>query len=54
MSKNKLAIILEENGETKYCCVACPLYYFDKEKLEMHLCTHYKEYRFLCGVCGTG
>ncbi|KAI5651934.1 hypothetical protein NE865_00271 [Phthorimaea operculella] len=54
VSKNSLAIILDTDDGPVYCCVECPTKYTDKEKLEVHLCTHYDEYRFLCGICGTG
>ncbi|XP_049869084.1 zinc finger protein 84-like [Pectinophora gossypiella] len=54
LPKNKMAIILETEQGPQYCCVQCPVRFYEKEKLELHLCTHFKEYRFLCGVCGTG
>ncbi|XP_063824792.1 zinc finger protein 260-like [Ostrinia nubilalis] len=55
LSRNKLAIILKgPDGDTEYCCVECPVKYKDIEQLQLHLCVHTKQYRFLCRICGTG
>lgn len=55
LAKNKLAFILTDpDGCVRFCCVECSAKYDDKEGLERHLLEHNKEYRFLCGICGTG
>ncbi|XP_013199614.1 zinc finger protein 182 isoform X2 [Amyelois transitella] len=55
VTKNKLAnIITTEDGTVHYCCIECPVRYLDKAELELHLCMHTKEYRYLCGICGKG
>ncbi|KAI8425706.1 hypothetical protein MSG28_011509 [Choristoneura fumiferana] len=43
----------DPNGDTEYCCVECPLKFSDKTLMEQHLSAHNREYRFLCGICGT-
>ncbi|XP_026317687.1 zinc finger protein 605-like isoform X2 [Hyposmocoma kahamanoa] len=54
LPKNRLALIVDSPEGVRFCCIQCPAKYDDKEKLEVHLCTHFKEYRFLCFICGTG
>ncbi|CAG5032864.1 unnamed protein product [Parnassius apollo] len=55
LSRSKLArVTQDEDGVTHYSCVECPASYDDKEKMELHLCKHTKEYRYLCGICGAG
>ncbi|CAK1547018.1 unnamed protein product [Leptosia nina] len=55
LSRSKLATITKDlDGVTQYVCIECHAQYEDKEELEVHLCSHYNEYRFLCGICGTG
>ncbi|XP_047529968.1 zinc finger protein 624-like isoform X1 [Vanessa atalanta] len=54
LSKSKLATIQHGDEGTQFTCVECSAQYDDKEKLELHLFSHYHTYRFLCGVCGTG
>ncbi|XP_053607880.1 zinc finger protein 845-like isoform X2 [Plodia interpunctella] len=55
ITKKKLAnIITTEDGTIHYCCIECPVRYLDKAELELHLCMHTKEYRYLCGICGKG
>ncbi|CAH0719548.1 unnamed protein product, partial [Brenthis ino] len=54
LAKSKLATISRSREGTQYTCVECSAQYDDKEKLELHLFSHYHAYRFLCGVCGTG
>ncbi|OWR43390.1 gastrula zinc finger protein XlCGF57.1-like [Danaus plexippus] len=54
IAKSKLATIKRSEGVTHFTCVECSAEYDDKEKLELHLFSHYHTYRFICGVCGTG
>lgn len=54
LPKNRLALIVDSPKGVHFCCLQCPAKYDDKEKLEVHLCTHFKEYRFLCVICGAG
>lgn len=55
LAKSKLAIIVKSpGGVVQYSCVKCSARYKEKEDLEKHLLVHNKEYRFLCGICGTG
>ncbi|CAH2037856.1 unnamed protein product, partial [Iphiclides podalirius] len=55
LARSKLARIgRNKNGVTRYTCIECSAEYDDKEKMELHLCTHTNEYRYLCSMCGTG
>ncbi|KAG7302984.1 hypothetical protein JYU34_012990 [Plutella xylostella] len=55
VSRNKQTIIVRNpDGGAVFCCVECPMTYADKESMELHLCMHNKEYRFICTICGTG
>ncbi|XP_039754096.1 gastrula zinc finger protein XlCGF57.1-like isoform X1 [Pararge aegeria] len=54
IAKGKLATITTEKGVTQFTCMQCSAQYDAKEKIELHLFSHYHAYRYLCPVCGTG
>lgn len=55
LAKNKLAMIVKQpDGGVSYSCVECTALFLYKEELEQHLLLHNREYRYLCGICGTG
>ncbi|XP_045448951.1 zinc finger protein 567-like [Melitaea cinxia] len=54
LAKSKVATISRGEEGTQFTCVECSAQYDDKEKLELHLYSHYHTYRFVCEICGTG
>ncbi|XP_045771885.1 gastrula zinc finger protein XlCGF57.1-like [Maniola jurtina] len=54
IAKGKLATITTKEGVKQFTCMECSAQYDEKEKLELHLYSHYHTYRYLCIVCGTG
>ncbi|XP_023943709.1 zinc finger protein 84 [Bicyclus anynana] len=54
IAKGKLATVSNIDGLIQFTCMECSAQYDDKEKLELHLYSHYHSYRYVCGVCGTG
>ncbi|XP_041978698.1 gastrula zinc finger protein XlCGF57.1-like [Aricia agestis] len=52
---NKVAIVSQnEDGRTIFTCVECSQEYDEKDNLQLHLISHYDEFKFVCEVCGKG